>query len=94
MNLAETLELLRGLRASGATHFKSADFEVTLSSVSPVSEGGLAQEVPPAPITPPPIQNDDATEKLKELIGTLKLDDETLVDKIFPDGAGGPLDGI
>jgi hypothetical protein len=34
-------------------------------------------------------ENPDATEKLKDLINTLKLPDGDLLDKIFPAGAGG-----
>lgn len=90
MNLSETLELLRELRRTGATYFKSADFEVTLSVYPEVSDR-VVQDVPPGPIDLPQqaAQNPDATEKLKDLIQTLKLDDETLIDKIFPAGAGG-----
>lgn len=84
MNLAETLELIRGLKAAGATHFKSDDFEVTLNAYSP-----LPMMSEPVPMPEAPVINEEATDKLKELIETMKLNDEDLIDKIFPAGAGG-----
>jgi hypothetical protein len=88
MNLEETLKLLQALKANGATHFKSSDFEVTLIGGLPVLEVPAAQSLSPAeaPVAPPPYDQ-EATEKVQELIDTLKLNDEALVNKIFPDGA-------
>lgn len=86
MNAQETLALLEALRAAGATHFKSQDFEVTLGQAGSPS----VAKISPAP-TPSeaPKENPEATAKLKELIETMKLDDATLLDRIFPAGAGG-----
>jgi hypothetical protein len=88
MNAADTSQLLTLLKACGATHFKSQDFEVTFGASRPsgTSAFHLPQE---APISPPPAANEDATDKLKGLIDTLKMDDASLLDKIFPAGAGG-----
>jgi hypothetical protein len=94
MNLAETVELIKALKAAGATHFKSDDFEVTLSAYAPI----MHQESSPQPIIPAPqstvspqVQtlNEDATKRAQDLIETLKMDDASLLDKIFPAGAGG-----
>lgn len=84
MNALETIELIKVLRQSGATHFKSNDFEVTL--------GGDVSELPPKAEAKPveqPEGNPQATEKIKDLISTLKMNNEELLDKIFPNGAGG-----
>ena len=88
MNLAETLALLETLRKTGVKRFKSADFEIDLGA--PV--GQLAEPSHPTPNPAPHIEpqaNEAATAKLKELIGTLNLPDDQLLDKIFPAGAGG-----
>jgi hypothetical protein len=69
------------------------------SAYAPVMRGGQITEpldlepksvgLPmPKPDKVDPV-NTEATQKVKELIGTLKLNDEQLMDKIFPDGAGG-----
>lgn len=81
--------LIRTLREVGATHFKSRDLEVTLSSQ------GVSVSSPPFsnPVTvhksEPITENKEATEKIKELIETLKIPDDQLMDTIFPAGAGG-----
>jgi hypothetical protein len=93
MNVHETLEILRELKRSGATHFKSQDFEVSLSS----SQAHIVEPLPTQPSvaqsaqaeSPPIEENKEATEKLKELIKTMSLPPEQLVDVIFPNGAGG-----
>jgi len=92
MNFQETIELIKELRRSGADHFKSNDFEVTFRSMPIVSRGTIAPEPAPvftAPVVTPAVENVDATDKIKDLIETLKMDDSQLLDKIFPAGAGG-----
>lgn len=96
MNITETLALLKALKLSGATHFKSQDFEVSLETGSPKGLAAWLPDSQTASAVSAPIetasavpQNDVATEKLKDLIETLKMDDATLLDKIFPAGAGG-----
>ena len=91
MNHQERIELLKILVQAGVSHYKSHDLEISFGK-----QGAALPFVgPPLPATPPiqnnpPIQeNVDATEKLKGLIETLKMDDATLIDKIFPAGAGG-----
>lgn len=98
MNVDETLRILSALQSGGATHFKSQDFEVTLLP-SLAKAKPIESPVSPADFQPksggaePPIQpvveNVEATQKLKDLIGTLSLSPEALVDQIFPAGAGG-----
>lgn len=96
MNIQETLALLDALKSGGATHFKSQDFEVTFGknssdpgaarSPSPQASGA-GPSSNPGPADSP--ENKEATEKIKGLIATMKLDDDSLLDKIFPAGAGG-----
>lgn len=88
MNIAETLALIEALKNAGATHFKSQDLEVSLSGGS-VSYPGSAVHDPFPPSPPRAHENKEATDKIKDLISTMKMSHEELVDKIFPDGAGG-----
>jgi hypothetical protein len=92
MNAAETLEMIKVLHAVGATHFKSHDFEIKLGVSDPSAiraHVGLAQqEIRHAPAADPIPENTEATEKLKDLIKTMNLSPEGLVDVIFPAGAG------
>ena len=99
MNLKETLELIAALKDAGATHFKSSDFEVSLNPKRDSLENSHTQDrthtsenegrsVPlPLPNLEPTKENVEATDKLKGLINTLKLNDTDLVDQIFPNGA-------
>ena len=94
MNSQELRELLMTLKACGATHFKSCDFEVTLASTPGIPAPSYtihtdATQTVPQPTVATPVMNPDATDKLKGLIETLKMDDSQLIDKIFPAGAGG-----
>jgi len=89
VNLQETIALIGALKQAGVTHFKSADFEVTLGR-SKTRE--TSNE--PEPIQPPhestqqeqPI-NKENTQKAEDLIEMLTMKDEQLVDRIFPAGA-------
>lgn len=91
MNVSETLQILSALRASGATHFKSQDFEVSLGKSVVAEQAPMPSPVvEPAPAQSPPStqENKDAVEKLQGLMKTLSLPPEQLVDVIFPAGAG------
>ncbi len=90
MNTQETLSLLEALRVSGATHFKSQDFEVTFGQAYDRAIGSTQKKNPSdgnGPSAPPVVENKEATEKLKALVETMKLDDHSLLNKIFPNGA-------
>lgn len=94
MNAQETLTLLEALRASGATHFKSQDFEVSFGKYAHQATPLVGGSPHPLPETryasdagSPPVENKEATEKLKALIETVNLDDVSLLNKIFPNGA-------
>jgi len=92
MNAVETLEILRELKRSGAVHFKSSEFEVQFTSVSSEQLPLNSTVHVPAPtptLSDAPVANEEATEKLKGLINTLRMDDSKLLDTIFPAGAGG-----
>lgn len=88
MNHQERLELLAALSRAGVSHYKSHDLEIRLGPI-PKTEGLAAWLSDKSIETPAPaVQDDGATEKLKGLIDTLKMDDASLLDKIFPAGAG------
>jgi hypothetical protein len=80
MNFQETSDLIKALKLAGVTHFKSEDFEVTF---------GALRELPLQNVMEPhaPKETAEATEKLKNLINTIKMSPEELVNKMFPDGA-------
>jgi hypothetical protein len=87
MNASETAELISALKAQGVLHFKSHDFEVhfgtdpaPLTIPKPIPEK-LPYVEPPQAIDP--VQ----TQRAQDLIDLLKLKDDDLVNKIFPDGA-------
>jgi hypothetical protein len=87
MNLSDTVELINALKSKGVLHFKSHDFEVSFKPSGVETHVGSEQSmqvVTPAPEGPiDPV----ATQKAQDLIDILKLKDDALVDKIFPDGA-------
>jgi hypothetical protein len=100
MNAAEQLEVIKLLHAVGATHFKSHDFEIDLNAAkkqayltnpaqidgtAPGQVNGYQTIMQPSPVP----ENTEATEKLKDLIKTMSLSPEQLVDVVFPAGAGG-----
>ena len=90
MNVNETLQILQALQACGATHFKSQDFEISISSKTGASvEQIVSPSLPPVQAQVPavPQENKEATEKLKALINTMSLSPEQLADQIFPNGA-------
>lgn len=89
MNHQERMELLAALSRFGVTHYKSHDLEIRLGPIHKPED--LVARLPdtPADSPAPESQNDVATAKLKDLIDTLHLDHASLVDKIFPAGAGG-----
>jgi hypothetical protein len=93
MNIEETLQLIEALKQSGVTKFKSHEHEIVFSGVAEVRSN---KDVATAVATPVPVlteeqakKNEEATEKLKDLINTVKMSPEELADQIFPAGAGG-----
>ena len=87
MNHQERIELLQALAQVGVSHYKSHDLEIHFGKPS---IGALrAPENISAPSPQAPEESKEATEKLKELIESFKLNDDQLLDKIFPAGAGG-----
>ena len=80
------MELIAALKDAGALHFKSHDFEVSFA----VGAAPLVQPSPPpsVPVDYPPV-NQEATARAQDVIDKLKMNDEELLDKLFPAGAGG-----
>lgn len=84
MNHQERIELLNALVLSGVKHFKSGDTEITFGDRPGASVAFVGNPPAPAPV----VENPESTEKLKGLIESLKMNNEDLLDKIFPNGAG------
>jgi hypothetical protein len=97
VNLQETIALISALKEAGATHFKSNDFEVTLGKENNVESGDerRSEETIRRQAWPTESQlaepegpiDQEKTQKIEEVIDLLKLKDEDLVNKIFPEGA-------
>lgn len=83
MNLGEIEKLITILRSNGVTRFKSADIELRFSDVK--SSGKAVQIMPDIPLQAAPPVEDKIPHHVNEVVGLLKLDDEALVDKLFPD---------
>jgi hypothetical protein len=71
MNPGEIKDLIKTLRECGVTHYKTAEIELDLG---------------PEPLKPEPVAIDpDAQHIVHEMKSLLKLSDEDLVDRLFPD---------
>lgn len=93
MNLKQTDKLLKLLRSHNVSHFKSLEIEVRLEAasvahlavVSPLEElPTQAAGVPPNPAAAPPVEN-TIPHHVNEVAALLKLSDNDLVDRMFPE---------
>lgn len=89
MNLQETLQLIAALKSAGVTEFKSLEHNIILRGE--IVSSGVHNPAPvgaiPAPATIEPQGNPVDTAKAQELIATLKMSPEELMNQIFPEGA-------
>lgn len=88
MNERKLARIIRLLRENGVAHLKTLEFEIRLSDghgpkafVPPAQERAKA---PPHEAAAPPVEN-AIPHHVNEVANLLKLSDEDLVDKIFPD---------
>lgn len=77
--------LLVTLRENGVTHYKTPELELDLVPLSPsilhrVSDYETSKVAP---------SDKEIPHVVKELESILKLDDQQMIDRLFPDGAGG-----
>jgi hypothetical protein len=84
VNVQETLAIIEALKAAGASHFKSQDFEITMGS-TPQKLAITQQHIDPSPEQSKAVV--EATDKLKNLMNTINMSPEELANKMFPDGA-------
>ncbi len=87
MNLAETIALVEALKLAGVTKFKSAELDISFEAPTKHKKKASPSAPEEKPSEESPLLNTEATEKLKDLISTLKMSDEELANQIFPDGA-------
>jgi hypothetical protein len=98
MNAQEILQILGALKSGGASHFKSQAFEVTFNG----QPENASNPPPPAMDSDPVIPTHAGTihdqkpqgdlperEQFQEIVKTLSLPPEKLMDLIFPAGAEG-----
>lgn len=83
MNFAETVALIEALKSAGVTRFKSLEHDISFGAVAKIDVPRGTIETPEVPV----IENKEATEKLKDLISTLRMSPEELANHVFPDGA-------
>lgn len=77
MTPKEIKALVKTLRSLGVTHYKSGDIEFTLSEAAP------AKQVKEKPLTPE--EEKEIKHKIEEMASIMRLGDEELVDRMFPD---------
>lgn len=95
MTLKQTESLLKMLRNNHVSHFKTLEIEVRIGP--PLSTSALSIVTPPEEITPkaaasvpqtaaaaPPVKM-EIPHHINEVAQLLKLSDEDLVEKLFPD---------
>ena len=87
MNLQETLALIEALRASGVTKFKSQEHDIELRDFNHSNLKKIDKIQTPEQASATAEATAQATEKLKDLINTIKMTPEELANHIFPDGA-------
>lgn len=75
MNPKEIKALIKTLRAAGITHYKTPELELSLDPVEPKKRLRKAKAEEPTEIK----------HKVEELTSLLKLSDQDLVDRMFPD---------
>lgn len=89
MNLLETVELINALKAAGVSRFKSHEHDIVLE-LRGGAEPSLAHTQTPVGSTPTPATISESVENTAlavDLINTLKMSPDELVNHIFPDGA-------
>jgi hypothetical protein len=90
MKLEEIAQLIQLLKANGVTRFKSDDIElkfggsVSLDSSAAIIPTKIAETKAPPLQAIPPVDL-DIVHHVNEVANLLKLGDEDLVDKLFPD---------
>lgn len=97
MTLQHTERLLSLLRSSGVEYFKSHDVEIRMGAVeSPTSVAHAGPEPTPVPRGTSvkqenagdiPAKEIKIPHQLNQMISVLKMNDEQLVDQLFPEGS-------
>ncbi len=87
MNLEKTERLIAMLRQNGVSHFKSEDVEIDFGMptkhIEVPTNTQLQEKAPPLQAVPP--VELEIPHHVNEVNKLMKLSDEDLVDKLFPD---------
>lgn len=80
MTPKEIKALVKTLRSCGVTHWKTPEIELNLAPLAP-------RETKPklVPIEAPIVESEKIEHKVEELKSLLKLSDDELVDRLFPE---------
>ena len=68
-------DLIKTLRAAGVTHYKTADLELTLAPQEPQRRRRRVT----------PEEEEEIKHKTEEMSSLMKLSDQDLVDRLFPE---------
>jgi len=83
MTPKELKKIAKTMRSLGVLHYKCGDVELNLGPTEP-----KPVKPTPAPVTEKPITPEEEKEivhKLEQLTSIMKLDDTSLLDRLFPD---------
>jgi len=72
------------MKQYGVSYFKNVEFEVRMNKESTKPIEPLKEKEPPHAAAAPPV-NEEIPHHVNEVAKLLKLSDEELVDKLFPD---------
>lgn len=84
MTAKETIKLLKALKESGVTSFKSGDIEISFGFPSNAHEKPVAAPVSFDASAQAP---EEIKHKVEEFTSLMKLSDTELLDRLFPDTA-------
>jgi len=83
MTPKELKQIVKTMRSLGVTHLKTeSGQEITLSADAPIK---AAKSVAPVPVEISPEEEKEIKHRLEELTSVMKLDDASLLDRLFPD---------
>jgi hypothetical protein len=76
MNAQELKSLIRTLRAAGVTRYKTPELELDLSPLETVRRRHRSTQ---------PDESEEIEHKVQEMSSLMKLDDNQLLDRLFPE---------
>lgn len=90
MTFKETIKLIKAMKSAGVKSYKDGDVELSFEDASPQTMKLIdaMNDVICEPLTPidaPTTEEDPIKHKVEEMVSLMKLNDNELVDRLFPD---------